>query len=211
MDFIKLSILLIQIQVVTVSGALSPGPLTAATISSGVRQGWRAGLSMAIGHTIAEFPLVILIGIGITKMVENIYVHTILLAGGAAALYYFGYMQMKHSRDIVKDDYNAYNPVIMGFSLSLFNIYFIIWWLAIGSILIYEWIKLMSFWTIPLFYIFHVWMDYAWLVILSYMARLGVEKVGSRYIQLINIILGLILMGFGLYFTIDVINQLIIR
>ncbi|MEM3927139.1 MAG: LysE family transporter, partial [Desulfurococcaceae archaeon] len=41
--------------VVTASGALSPGPLTVATISLGTRNGWKSGFMIAIGHSMIEF------------------------------------------------------------------------------------------------------------------------------------------------------------
>ena len=51
--------------VISASGVMSPGPLFAANVSYGLREGTRSGIKMAIGHTIVEFPLIILLGIGV--------------------------------------------------------------------------------------------------------------------------------------------------
>jgi len=48
--------------VISASGVMAPGPLFAATVSYGLREGTRAGFKMAIGHTIVELPLVIFVG-----------------------------------------------------------------------------------------------------------------------------------------------------
>ena len=54
--------------VISASGVMAPGPLFAANISYGLREGTRAGIKMAIGHTIVELPLVILLGIGVFSL-----------------------------------------------------------------------------------------------------------------------------------------------
>ncbi|MCH2405204.1 MAG: LysE family translocator, partial [Nitrosopumilus sp.] len=54
--------------VISASGVMAPGPLFAATVSYGLRKGTRAGLKIAIGHTIVELPLVILLGIGVFSL-----------------------------------------------------------------------------------------------------------------------------------------------
>ncbi len=207
MDLTEIALLIIQIQVITASGALSPGPLTAATLGSGVKYGFKGGLLIAFGHMIIEFPMVILLGLGTISIFNNIYIHAILMIIGSSALFYFGYMQMKSS-DISSRGYIGYNPILIGSALSLFNIHFIVWWLTIGSILIFKWIELLGFATIPLFYILHVWMDYLWLGILSHLAKLGVDKYGGSYIRIFNIIVGIILILFGIYFLVDALKTI---
>ena len=49
---------------ISASGVMSPGPLFTANIVYGLKEGRNAGLKMALGHTIVELPLIILLGIG---------------------------------------------------------------------------------------------------------------------------------------------------
>ncbi len=58
----------ILVIVISASGVMAPGPLFAANVSYGLREGTKAGIKMAIGHTIIEFPLVILLGIGVFSL-----------------------------------------------------------------------------------------------------------------------------------------------
>ena len=50
---------------ISVSGVMTPGPLFVANVYYGTKGGMRSGLKMAIGHTIVELPLVILLGVGV--------------------------------------------------------------------------------------------------------------------------------------------------
>ena len=50
--------------IISASGVMSPGPLFAANVMYGLREGKISGLKMAVGHTIVEFPLILLLGIG---------------------------------------------------------------------------------------------------------------------------------------------------
>ena len=47
---------------------MSPGPLFAANIFYGIKGGIKAGIKMAIGHTVVELPLIILLGIGVFSL-----------------------------------------------------------------------------------------------------------------------------------------------
>ena len=61
-QLLEFSVLVI---VISASGVMAPGPLFAANIAHGLRGGVKSGIKMAIGHTIVELPLVILLGIGV--------------------------------------------------------------------------------------------------------------------------------------------------
>ena len=208
MNIAEVSVLILEIQIVTASGALSPGPLTAATLGSGIKYGYKGGLLIAFGHMIIEFPLVILIGLGLMNILNDIYIHIILMLLGASALFYFGYIQIRSSED-VSASYTGSNPMFIGLTLSLFNIYFLIWWASIGSLLIYSWIRIMGFATLPIFYILHVWMDFIWLAFISHLAKIGVDRCGGRHIKIINNILGSILFIFGGYFLLDALTNIL--
>ena len=54
----------ILVIVISASGVMSPGPLFATNVVYGLKEGTRAGIKIAIGHTIVELPLVIMLGIG---------------------------------------------------------------------------------------------------------------------------------------------------
>ena len=55
-----LLLFLFQVVLISMSGVMQPGPVTAATVSIGAENKY-AGLLIAVGHGIVEFPLMILI------------------------------------------------------------------------------------------------------------------------------------------------------
>ena len=54
-----------EVILVSASGVLSPGPLFLTNIIYGSKQGVTAGIKIAFGHTIVEFPLVIALALGL--------------------------------------------------------------------------------------------------------------------------------------------------
>jgi threonine/homoserine/homoserine lactone efflux protein len=54
---------LLQVFVISLSGVMAPGPVTAAAIGMGTRSRF-AGSLIAVGHGIVEFPLMVLIVLG---------------------------------------------------------------------------------------------------------------------------------------------------
>ena len=53
-------------------------------------------------------------------------------------------------------------------------------------------------------YVAHVWIDYAWLTGTAYLAKRGIEFIGRKGYRTVLVLFGFILIGFGLYFLIDV-------
>ncbi len=199
-SFHEILLLIIEIQIFTISGALAPGPLSMATLGSGLRRGWKAGLYAATGHMVAEIPIFFLIAYGLLTVEAVAEVEPILLAIGGLYLLYIGYSQATMGEAEVRAKEEARHPFLIGVVFSLFNPYFILWWVALGSVFIYDSIKLLGFTWLPFIYATHVWMDYAWLTFLSFLAGEGVTRFGGRVIRIVNIVLGIILIGMGFMF-----------
>ncbi len=203
-------VLFIEIQVFTASGALAPGPLSMATLGAGLRRGWKAGVLAATGHLTAELPVFLLVAYGMLSIESIAGLRDLLLIVTSIFLFYLGYLHIK----IDEVEYEALeevrHPFTIGFVFSLFNPYFILWWVTIGSIFIYDAIKLLGFLWLPVVYLAHVWMDYAWLTFLSLLANLGVTKFRSEFLKYVNIGLGIILICFGALFIYDILYTLAI-
>ena len=82
---------LFKVVIISVSGALAPGPLTAATASAGMKRGWKAGIEVSLGHTLVELPLVLLLSIGVVTIFENPKAHFVLGVLGSIFLFFFGH------------------------------------------------------------------------------------------------------------------------
>lgn len=194
---------LVEVVVISLSGALAPGPLTASTAALGAQRGWRAGLLVSVGHMIVEFPLVIAISLGVLAAFTGSPEASLVLGlTGGVFLVCFGVMT---SRDAVHAElpkptetrtlktYGA--PLSVGMTLSAFNPYFIIWWIGVGAPLIVEAISIGGFPMLAAFYISHVWLDYTWLILVASITSLS--RLNATYYRIVLAALSVMVFLFG--------------
>jgi len=73
---------------VSLTGALSPGPLTTLAVREGVRRGFWAGPALAAGHGAIELALVAALALGLNRLLEEEWLTaTIALVGGTFLLW----------------------------------------------------------------------------------------------------------------------------
>ena len=197
---LSLFFFLLKAIVVSLSGVMAPGPVTAAAIAKGQRQRF-AGALIAVGHGIIEFPLMILIVLGMDELLKSAKTQIVIgLAGGAFLLF----MAIQMLRDIGKTDYNpekSYKsgPVLTGFLLSVGNPYFLLWWASVGLALATEATQL-GIWAFALFAVIHWLCDLVWLQVLSWASFKGSALLGPRSQRIVLLVCSLALFFFGLYF-----------
>jgi len=196
------------IVLVTASGALAPGPLFFAAISHGAKLGARGGLAFAVGHTLFEFPLIILLALGLNTIVSEPVVKLLTGVMGGLALIVFGVMQIREcisSRFSVPKSRGTVfqNPILIGLVFTGLNPFFIVWWLTVGGSLIFEALELALLPGVILMYAFHVWMDYAWLTVVAHFARVGINMIGARWYRAIMAFFGVVLIYFGITFLVS--------
>jgi len=195
----------IVVIVISASGVLSPGPLFTANIFYGLKGGTKAGLKMAYGHTIVEFPLVILLGLGAFSLEAIPEFRTYIAIIGALGLFVFAGIQLKQ---IFKNSVEPINgpkhgPFLAGILLSAFNPFFIIWWLTIGLKLISDALIYWSFWGILIMFLLHIWMDYVWLSSTALVSSKISKILSNRNFKVLVVGLSVVLVYFGITFLID--------
>jgi len=188
--------------IISASGVMSPGPLFAANIMYGLREGKISGIKMAIGHTIVEFPLILFLGIGFFS-IENIpEIRIIITVLGATGLFGFAILQI---RTVTKKEFSVetkskHGPLMAGILLSALNPFFIIWWLTIGLVLISESIQNFGIIGIIVLFLFHIWMDYVWLFTVASFSSKVKNYLSKKNFKIIIVGLSLILIYFGVEF-----------
>jgi len=85
----------VMVILISASGVMSPGPLFAANISYGLKQGAKAGIKMAYGHTVVELPLIILLGVGILSLESFPQYRIVIAVLGALGLFAFAGIQIR--------------------------------------------------------------------------------------------------------------------
>ena len=194
--------------IISASGVMSPGPLFAANITYGLKQGTKAGIKIAIGHSIVELPLVILLGIGIFSLEIFPEFKTIISILGAITLFVFAFMQIKSTlkKNKKSETKLKQGPIITGVLLSALNPFFIIWWLTIGLKLISDAMAIWAFVGILIVFVLHVWMDFVWLGSTAFLISKSKKIISNTNYKIIMLALSAILIYFGITFLTDVIN-----
>jgi threonine/homoserine/homoserine lactone efflux protein len=195
----------IAVVIISASGVMSPGPLFVATIANGIRQGAKAGFKIALGHTLVELPLVILIGLGILSL-DTIPQFRVLI-GILGALSLFGFAGLQIISILKKDPTqhkSKYGSLLTGILLTGLNPFFLIWWFTIGFKLISDALLLWSMWGILIMFGLHIWMDYAWLVLVSSLSSRGKVFLSNKRYKIGMIGINLILIYFGISFILQV-------
>jgi len=199
--------LIVEIVSLTSSGALSPGPLTFSAIVLGMKKGWKAGFLEAVGHTLFEFPLVLLIGVGSSYIINNELFLNIAGMIGGLALIIFSILLLQDLISLRRGDGERIlkisgGPILTGFLFTALNPYFIVWWTTVGLKLIIDIILAGGILFVIFLYPIHVWMDYLWLSLVSYLSSKG-RKLGVKIQAGILIIFIIILMYYGIKFIIE--------
>ncbi|MEX0656675.1 MAG: LysE family transporter [Nitrosopumilaceae archaeon] len=191
--------------IISTSGVMSPGPLFAANIFYGLKEGAKGGLKMSFGHTVVELPLIILLGIGIVSLESAPQFRIIIAILGALGLFGFAGLQLKSvfGQDVNHQIKTTYGPFLSGILFSALNPFFIIWWFTVGFKLISDSIVLWSLWGLLILFALHIWMDFAWLASTSYLSSKSSKFLSQRNYRFLFIVISGFMIYFGITFLLD--------
>ena len=199
---------LIMAVVVSLSGALAPGPITAAVFAAGTRSR-HAGALTALGHAVIEFPLIVLIVAGLGAVFSQPLVRLAIGGVGGLFLALIGAQLMLTARTATAAAAagGARGPFLTGVVLTAANPYFLIWWATVGLALATRAVQfgILGF---VLFGVVHWLCDLVWLEALSLASHKGTELLGGRLQQIVLFGCGLMLLGFRGAFLFDVASSL---
>ena len=187
--------------VVSLSGVLMPGPVTAVTVAQGSHNP-HAGAWVAIGHAVVEVPIIALLYFGAGAVFQLLPVKVglgflgslVLLWMGAGMLLNFNQAELKDAGS------EARSPFVAGMALSLANPYFFLWWAIMGAVLVQKSFAFGVYGFILLVAV-HWSCDLGWYYFLSVLSFSGSRFFGRRLQQVIFIICGLFLLYFAGYFA----------
>ena len=203
MEILEFVVLVI---VISTSGVMSPGPLFATNVVYGLKEGTSAGVKIAIGHTIVELPLVIMLGIGVFSLELFPEFRIIISVFGAITLFIFAVIQIRKifNEQESKLSNTKHGPLIAGIGLTALNPFFLIWWLTIGLKLISDAMIIWGFIGILIVFVLHIWMDFVWLGITAFLASKSSKILSNRNYKFMMTGLSLILIYFGITFLAEI-------
>jgi len=199
----RLITFLITAVAISLSGVLAPGPMTAATLAAGTRFR-HAGAVIALGHAAVEFPLMLVIIAGAGRLFEVEGVKLGIGLAGGAFLLLMGVQLLLAARKASSEMQvaDARHPFLVGIVLTGANPYFLIWWATVGLALATQAVELGMI-AFVLFAVIHWLCDLVWLELLSLASHKGTELLGGRIQQIVLVVCGLMLLGFGCKFLYD--------
>lgn len=196
---------------VTLSGALSPGPLTALSFSEGVRAGRWSGTQMALGHGLVEFPLVLAIAFGLGSWLQRPVVNGLVALFGAVVLLWMGYGLvsgvLRRQMSLAKAARESAPAVLRfghvsgGVALTVTNPYWSLWWVSLGATYIARTTALApGLLPVTGLWFTHWLVDLGWLGGLAFLAASGRAFITDRIYRGVLLACGIFLIGFGFYF-----------
>ncbi|MDR2699497.1 MAG: LysE family translocator [Nitrososphaerota archaeon] len=121
---------------ITLSGVLMPGPLFAVTIQKAAKSKI-AGVLLALGHGVVEFPLMILIYFMLNQFTIPTGVQAAIGVIGGSFMIFMGIHAFKNrNRQDTSTASLKQDSFFSGIWTSAVNAGFILWWLTIGTVLI---------------------------------------------------------------------------
>ncbi len=196
--------------IVSLSGALAPGPLFFATVTYGIRGGAKSGFMVALGHTAFEFPLVITMALGILSVINVTQLKPFIGLIGSVAIMGFGLLQLRGAlrQGVTLNGNKSFkiptNAFLVGLLFTGLNPFFIIWWFTVGMKLVFDSLLLASLIGVCVMYASHVWIDYAWLAFVSQLANKASNFIKGRWMRMLIISLSIILIALGAFILVNV-------
>ena len=184
------------------------GPINAAQLDKGIRFGFFHAWLVGVGGMVADGIFMLLIYFGIAQFIDIPIIKLFLWIFGFFILTYTGIESLQNSGDLTNDSGKSQSETKgksfrTGFFMAISNPLSILFWLGIyGSILAktsssYESGQMLLY-SLGIFLGITIW-D----VTMAGVATGAKKLISPRFLRVISIVSGLILMGFGIYFGVE--------
>ncbi|MCM3024574.1 LysE family translocator [Heyndrickxia ginsengihumi] len=196
-----------------ISLAAPIGPINAAQLNSGIKNGFLSAWLVGVGAVVADGFYMMAVYLGIVEFINTPFVKTFLWLFGCFVLIYTGVESIINARKIhINDDRNSepvYKSFFSGFFMSITNPLTIIFWLGIyGSILAKtadSYVKAdLVLYSCAIFLGLFLW-DITMATISSSFRKI----LTSKLLASISILSVVSLIGFGIYFGVQAVNLLL--
>ena len=199
---------LASVFVISLSGALMPGPVFATVLTKSCKSPW-AGAQASLGHAVIEVPLILLISFGAAAFFDQAAVKFVLGVAGGGMVVWMG-IGMFRARKIIASGQKdtPYNAFTAGILLSASNPFFILWWATVGALLILKaaefgagglWALILTHWST----------DLIWMSIVSAVVYRTHKLWAPAFQEAVFTGCSLLLVGFGGWFVVSGIQAVV--
>jgi len=190
---------LTSVVLISLSGVLLPGPLFAVTMEKAAKRK-TAGLLIAVGHGIVEFPLMFFIYFWLSQFVIPDVVPVTVGVIGGLLMMYMGVNTFRNRHNASqKVEVPRQESLFAGIWTTAVNPGFILWWITIGTALILN-AQIFGLLGFSVFAVVHWLCDFVWYAVVAFIIfksrRFWTEKVHTA----IFIFCFAVFVGFGAWF-----------
>lgn len=186
---------------ISFSGVMTPGPLFAVTVAKGL-ESKISGALISLGHGIIEFPLMLLILLGLTPFLASDLTQKIIGLIGGFIMIYIGLRSIRLEIQTGENVATKNSALLAGIVATAANPYFLLWWATVGTTLI---INAISFGFIGflIFAIVHWLCDFAWNNCVAIAVFKSKRFLTAKAYKLIFGFCFIVFVGFGAWFIIS--------
>ncbi|MDW7675975.1 MAG: LysE family transporter [Bacillota bacterium] len=188
------------------SGAMMPGPMLGVTIDGSLKDGFKAGPLVVLGHGMLEFVLILVMAFGLRDFFSNSTVAGYIGVTGGIYLAWMGYGMIKSSiqKTVSLESQgtkkiSGRSLVLAGAVVSATNPYFILWWATTGIELVRQ-SFVFGIIGVFVFFIGHILADLTWFSAISTAFSKGQKLINDDIYRRLILLLGLFILGFSSYF-----------
>ena len=201
----------------SLTGALAPGPLSAAVVMQSSKHGRFHGILPMVGHAIVEVGIIAAIIISVQALTLSPLMIDALIGFGGIVIILFGFLALKDYRykeetQTAETSKPTTSSVIeattQGAAVSILSPYFLIWWFGVGLANVTMLIGTLQigvgtvFLAGVLIYFTHISTDFIYGAALTLGTDVATKKAKIGDINWISIFIGVVQIALGVWFII---------
>lgn len=202
----------------SLTGALAPGPLTAAVIMQSSKHGRLHGILPMVGHAIVELGIIATIILSVQALTLTPLTIDFLVGFGGIIIILFGFLALREYkyREVIQKEEetskattsSVIEATAHGAAVSILSPYFLIWWFGVGLANVSMLVGTLQvgvgtvFLAGVLIYVTHVSTDFIYGAVLTLGTDAASKKAKIGEINWVNVIIGVVQIGLGVWFVI---------
>ncbi|MFX1368806.1 MAG: LysE family transporter [Promethearchaeota archaeon] len=202
----------------SLTGALAPGPLSAACVMQASKRGKLHGIMPMLGHAIVELGLIAAIIVSVNALTLDAFLISLLVGFGGVVIVIFGFLALKDYRHVQAEERETLSSetskstlleaTTQGAIVSILSPYFLLWWFGVGlstvTLLIGELQVGVGtvFLAAVLLYFTHISTDFLFGAFLTIGTDETAKRATAGGINWVNVAIGVFQIALGLWFVV---------
>ncbi len=202
----------------SLTGALAPGPLTAAVVMQSSKHGRLHGILPMVGHAIVELGIIAAIILSVQAITLTPLTIDLLVGFGGIIIILFGFLALRdyRYREVIQKEEepskattsSVIEATAHGAAVSILSPYFLIWWFGVGLANVTMLVGTLQlgvgtvFLAGVLIYVTHVSTDFLYGAVLTLGTDAASKKAKIGDINWVSVFIGVVQIALGVWFVI---------